>query len=52
MLDRENLYHSVSSLHFCPLTGWDRPLPYREGLVDIPDNKIPPSRAYRKTEEV
>lgn len=47
-----SLYLSISTLRFSSAFGWERPLPWKDGIIPILEDKTPPSRAYKKIEEI
>jgi hypothetical protein len=48
----DKAYISVVPLGFNDAFGWNRPLPWSEGIVPVSEDKRPPSRAYKKADEV
>ena len=52
LYDKNRLLFSSQFLNFSPHFGWSRPLPMRAGEVKLIEDKEPPSRVYKKVEEV
>ncbi|KAL6078436.1 FtsJ domain-containing protein [Balamuthia mandrillaris] len=52
LAEKNKLYVSCDRLSFCANLGWMRPLPWTAGCMPISPDPVPPSRAYRKIEEM
>lgn len=52
LISNDNVLVSLAPTQFSKDVGWLRPLPLEGGRPVVQDDKAPPSRAYRKLEEV